>query len=1059
MKPLATLALLSGVFFVGPFVAEAETSASLKDLRVEHRLAPVGLDTQMPRFSWKLETDVNGARQTAYQVEVTAGGAQPMTVWDSGWVVSDQSHLVPYAGNPLRSSLDYHWRVRIKDQSGSVSKWSDRSTWVTGLLDAETEFKASWIGFDDAHPHTPKEGSLDFANAAWIYHPDQKKGEAPVIYYRKSLELPPDVTRVLVGMDCTFVGQLFFNGRELLQGGKMGWPSYLDVTPWAKPGDNQLAMRVNENKDRDHPGAIAVLRAERADGQVLTFYSDETWESTLKPVDLWTTEPKDEYGWKPVKVLGKGGAPNPTGQGQDTLVTLKFNDKAISPPAVYLRKEIELGKPIRLAVFHGTAQGLYDLHINGQRITSSGFQPGWTQYEKHTSYVSFDVTDALVEGRNALGAILGDGWFRGQSLWFGRQRFGDKIRFAGQLEVEYTDGSRETLTTDSSWKASFGPILQSDIMNGEIYDSRQELSGWSSPNYADRGWKPVASGEPKFKGLVLRAHPTAPVTPESELMPQSITSPKPGVYLFDYGQNFAGWTRLKINGHPGQSIYLRFGEDIKKDGTLYTDNLRAINPADLYICKGEGTEIWEPRFTYHGFRYVEVHGLKQPPGKDLLTGIVAHSGGPITSAFDSSSPMLNRLYKNIQWSQRSNYFETMTDCPQRDERYGWVGDAWFFMASSAYNQNGASFFTKWFLDCVDTQNGTTGNISNGAPGNSPGAGTAQLDWSAAMMVTPWMIWQRYGDDRPIRENYDAIRFYMTLWENYAKGPKGRGNEKHARLIGDWVAIEMNTPKELIGHALGYVLSRQMADCARIVANEKDEKTFTDLADFYRSKVIADHILPDGTVNEDTQCGYAYISRYRLFNPEQEDAIRMAFSKRMKRADYNVLTGFHGTGQLLPALSEIGLVDEAAKTLLNDQGSGWGSMVRRGATTIWEHWDGKDDAGNFSKDQMNSFNHYTFGGCGEWMMGYLVGLRNETVGFKTIRVEPVVIPDLDYASGSFETPYGTVSNRWTRKGNAIEMTLTVPPNSAALVVLPNGDQRVGSGVHHFHWTEHRHHVAN
>jgi len=349
-------------------------------------------------------------------------------------------------------------------------------------------------------------------------------------------------------------------------------------------------------------------------------------------------------------------------------------------------------------------------------------------------------------------------------------------------------------------------------------------------------------------------------------------------------------------------------------------------------------------------------GPPQKPTTDTLTGIVAHSGGPVTSTFASSSPMLDQLYKNITWSQRSNYFETMTDCPQRDERYGWVGDAHFFMRTSAYNQNGASFFTKWFLDCVDSQNQENGNISNGCPRAVPGKGNAQLDWTAAMMVAPWVIWQHYGDAKPIAENYEALRRYMSLWQKFADDvDAGRGKKDGGLaelLIGDWVAIQNGTPSAFIGRFYGYNLSLMMADFARITKHEEDTKTFTDLAARYRAAIISKHIAPDGTVAGDTQTGYALISRFHLYDQAQEAMIRGKFQKRMDADKYGVKTGFLGTGNLLQGLSSIGLEQAAGKTILSEAYPSWGHMVKLGATTIWEHWDGKTADGKWKNPYMN-----------------------------------------------------------------------------------------------------------
>ncbi len=1040
---------------------------------VENRDSPVGIDALKPRFSWRLQGSANGLRQTAYQIEVRRTGdeASPPD-WDSGWVVSDQSHLVPYAGKPLVSSTPYFWRVRIRNEAEAISPWSKPSRWVTGLLNVDEELKADWIGHDIPHPATPNGDEwFNIKSALWICHPKLPTGRDSTAFYRTTINIPNDFTRVMLGMEANFSAQLFVNGIELLQGGRFGTvPSYLDLTPWIRPGSNRFAFRVNQAEHRDHRGLIASVRIEQSDGQTSHFFTDETWETTMKPVNLWGSGKSPKEDWIPVEVIGKPGEPITVGKNPGNLLSPKFDSRLFSPPAVYLRKEIEMTKPVRFAVFHGTAQGLYDLHVNGRRLTPTGFQPGWTQFEQHTSYVSTDVTAALKSGRNALGAVLADGWFRGHLLWFGRERFGMTTRFSGQLEVEYTDGTRDSFRTDPTWKASYGAIQQSDLLNGEIHDARLEQSGWDEVGFADQSWNPVTSTpRPAKAEFQQRAHPTETVRVEQELKPKSITEPYPGIHVVDFGQNFAGWARLKVTGKPGQTIYLRFAEDIDADGTIYTANLRGANPADRYICKGGGVEIWEPRFTYHGFRYVQIVGLSERPDQGTLTGMVAHSGGPITSRFDSSSPMLNRLYQNIQWSQRSNYFETMTDCPQRDERYGWTGDAHFFMATSAYNQNGASFFNKWFQDCIDTQNPKTGNISNGAPGNKPGAGNAQLDWSAAMMITPWTIWQRYGDPQPIIDNYAALRLYMTQWEKFADQvnqfeSRGKGPAPY-KIIGDWVSIEKGTTKEFIGRVFGHMLSQHMAAFAEIAGKPDDVRRFTDLADHFRSEIIRKHVADDGTVTGDTQAAYAYISRYKLYDQARESLVREKFQQRMGADKHGVRTGFHGTANLLQGLSAIGLDHDAAMTILNEEFPSWGNMIQRGATTIWEHWDSKNEDGTFPSPKMNSFNHYTFGGCGEWMMGHLVGLRNGSPGFKSIRVTPTIVPGLTWVAGSFESPYGTVSNRWERKNGRVVMNLVVPPNCIATINLTTsarnithqGDpvfslENIGSGAHEITWRE-------
>lgn len=1049
--------------------AQSATGTTIGGQLVEHRIAPIGIDVPNPRFSWQLMGTTPGLRQTGYQIQVTSGAPNGPVMWDSGWVVSDQSHLIAYAGTLLKSSSSYYWRVRIQDENGTASAWSDWTRWVTGYLNPATEFSADWIGASQPSPAAPSgTGWFSIDQAQWISVANPVNGS--VGSYRKKFVLPANTSRVSIAPLVNSRGMLFMNGVEVFRGMNIGafdLPRYLDITPCIHSGTNVLALQVAENDTGKHPGVLVSMRIEQSDGTVTRIFTDGSWEATTNSVMLWGNNEQPSDNWKPVAVLGLPGAKNTTGQGDANLILPVYGDKSFMPPPTYLRKEITLSKPVRMAVYHGSAQGLYDLYVNGQRLTPTGYNPGWTQYDKHTDYVSTDVTPALKTGANALGVVLADGWFRGNLLWVGRQNFGKDLWISGQLEVEYTDGSHDTFRTDSTWKAGYGPILQSDTMNGEIYDARLEQPGWANAGFAEQGWNPAAvmprSADGKFNTQI--AHQTDPVAVEMELAPQTITQTKPGVYLVDFGQNFGGWVRLNVKGSAGQMIYLRMGEDLNSDGTLFTENLGTINPSELYICKGGGgVETWEPRFAYCGFRYVQVAGLTEAPTTDTFTGIVAHSGGPITSTFDSSSPLVNRMFQNVLWSQRSNFFEIMTDCPQRSERFGWNGDAHFFMPSAVYNQNNASFFIKKFQDCLDTQK-SSGEIGNGSPGHNPGAGgNAALDWGAVLMSVPWEVWQRYGDPQPIIDNYDSLKAYMGLWQNFADAVDNNGDY---RIIGDWLSSEAHPSKAFLGRVFGYQLSTQMAAFAKLAGKPADEVTFTNLAAHFADEVRSMHIAADGTATGDMETSYANIGSTGLYTPQQKPAVMDKFQQRLATDKYGVYCGFNGVGKLLPALTSMGLIKEASKVLVNTNYPGWGNMVSLGATTTWETWGAKTAPGVYSGKSMN---HFTFAGYGEWLMGNLVGLRAESPGYKVVHVEPTVIPDLSWASASFMTPYGVVSNRWDKQAGGISMDLTVPPNSSANVVFPldalditqqgqpvtgtnvNGQVNlaVESGLHHFFW---------
>ena len=694
-------------------------------------------------------------------------------------------------------------------------------------------------------------------------------------------------------------------------------------------------------------------------------------------------------------------------------------------PAPYLRKEFHVKTNVERAVVYATAQGFFELHLNGTRVSDEFFMPGWTDYRKRIYYRAYDVTDLMNDGPHALGAILGDGWFRGNISCVGQNKYGTELRLKAQLHIEYADGETETVLSGPDWKASFGPILESDMQAGETYDARRELPGWDRPGFDDSTWSPVDTGS-ETKAL-LQAYPGAPVRRTMELPTVALTEPKPGKHVFDLGQNFSGWIRLKVKGKAGDKVVMRFGEMLNSDGTVYTANLRSARATDTYILKGEGEEEWEPRFTFHGFRYVELTGLSGQVTSDMVTGIVIHSDAPMSSSFECSNPMLSKLYSNIVWGQRSNYLEVPTDCPQRDERLGWTGDTQVFIRTGCYNQDVSAFFTKWMVDLMDSQNGE-GLFGNQAP-VFHGHGAAA--WACAGIICPWTIYKVYGDVRLIEDNYDAMARYIE-----ACGKDGLGGRK-AHTWGDWLAPGQRPPGELISTAYYAYTTSLMAEMAEALGKpndvEKYRKLFEDIRGYFQKTYVAE----DGTITGNLQTVYCMALQYNLLTDAQREQAAAHLVERIKARDYHLSVGFLGIPILLPTLTDIGRSDLAYRLIQKETYPSWGYSIEQGATTIWERWNSYTRDKGFGDVKMNSFNHYALGACGEWMFRSMLGIDSDGVGFRKIIMKPELGEGITWAKGHYDSIMGRIGSDWKIDGSVFTWKITVPPNTRATVYVPAG----------------------
>ena len=716
-----------------------------------------------------------------------------------------------------------------------------------------------------------------------------------------------------------------------------------------------------------------------------------------------------------------------------------------SSPAPFLRKEFMLDKPIAAARLYATAIGLYESYINGARVGDALLTPGWTDYDRRIQYQAYDVTELLRSGENTIGVILGDGWGVGHIAWLGRQHYADRPHFLAQMVLAYPDGSQEIVATDPGWKVTQGPILESDLLMGESYDARRELTHCFQPGYDDSSWWPVEVIEGHGAALVATQGPL--VKRHEALRPVAFCEIPNRVnprWIFDLGQNLGGWIRLAVHAERGTTITIRYGEALNPDGTLYTANLRTARSTDYYTAKGDGEEAWEPRFTYHGFRYVELSGFPGVPTQETVTGIAVHSEMTPTSAFDCSDPLINQLQHNIIWGQKSNFVDVPTDCPQRDERFGWTGDAQVFIRTAAFNMDVAGFFTKWTLDLEDAQypDGAYPSVAPDLP--AWGIGEGGPAWADAGVIVPWTIYQGYGDTRLLKEGYASMQRFIEFLSRASQNgircyPGYEGWHGH----GDWLALdgsdgrEGGTSKELIGTAFFAYSTYLMANIACILDRHEDRSRYQALFEEARVAFTRRFVHEDGTIEGNTQTSYVLALEFDLLPQALRPLAAAKLVQSIRERDDHLSTGFVGTPYINWVLTETGHLDTAYALLKQTTWPSWLYSVTQGATTIWERWDGWTLEKGFQDPKMNSFNHYAFGAIGAWIYAVIGGidLDPDDPGYHHIIMHPRPGGGLTHASIEMNSMYGAIRSAWLLGDDDFDLRVTVPANTTATIYVP------------------------
>jgi alpha-L-rhamnosidase len=763
--------------------------------------------------------------------------------------------------------------------------------------------------------------------------------------------------------------------------------------------------------------------------------------SVLIPYEGPSLEPHTRYHWR-VRVWDHTGVAtewstawfetgflNPLASWPEAQWIYRPHPKSsTNRPAVHLGKTFRVSAAPREARLYITARGIFEPQLNGERIGCDHLTPGWTDYRHRLEYLTYDITDRLRVGDNTLGALLADGWYCG---WFGfkrmRDHYGDQPALLATLRLVEADGSIRWIGTDTSWRATAGPILNADLYDGETCDARV-VPGKSVPAR-------VLTPHP----LQLVAKAFGRVRTIEELKPVAVTQPAKGRHVFDLGQNIVGNIRLRMRAPRGTRVTLRYSEMLQADGTPYTANLRSAKATDTYVFHGNGIETYEPRFTFHGFRYVEITGLKTRPVRDAITGLVWHTEMEPTGTFVTSDPLINKLQDNIRWGQRGNFLEVPTDCPQRDERLGWTGDAQVFIPTAALNYDVAAFFRKWTRDLTD------GQLASGAyPDTAPDlffnlwpdnvGGNAA--WADAGVICPWVTYLKYGDTRILEENYPG----MLRWIGYQLKTSSNLIRPDTNY-GDWLSPEATkpdwaaTPCDLIGTAYFAHTTGLMAKIATVLGRADDAARFTELHGRIVSAFNRHYVTADGRVAGDTQTAYLLALGFDLIPPKLHSASIAHLERTFKRRNYHLCTGFVGTPLLCPVLTRFGRTDLAYRLLFNENYPSWLFPIKNGATTMWERWNSWTPEQGFGEVSMNSFNHYAYGAVGEWLYETVAGIRELAPGFKRILLRPQPHARLKRAAATLRCPYGEILSGWKLTSSTLTWTVVVPPNAQAVAVPP------------------------
>lgn len=1038
-------------------------------LTTEYMDRPMGIDVTQPVFGWQMQSDRYGAAQTAYRI-VMASSEENLEngtyTYDSGTVSSPASVCIKYNGPELAPCTRYYWQVLVTDERGKVHE-SPASWFETGLMGglwgnamwiASNKMQLSPYRFDYAIEYdveTAKPGPAKFIFGApqedcYVFVMLDTRDSAKVmlgnaLYNKETVQHTLNVSNIIPKADATkkhhirievrgggnYDMKVSLNGRALSQG------NYMPVN----------CMRDSIGRPQARLFSIG-------------YRQPQGFDAVFSNIKLLN------YKWDNLVLNSDPKTYNAKG---DDKAVLWMPSSDINAPI--MRKNVNVAKAVKRARLYATARGAYWFYINGQRVGDGYLNPGWTDFRHRIMYNTYDVTQMLRQGNNALGIELGHGWFCDDFGWAGAMwgdQYGYKPSALAMIKVEYTDGTNETFVTDNTWKVyNGGPLYVNNLYHGVIYDAQREVDGWKEPGFNDAAWEKVAILPPPPASTEIQGYVGLEIKNNITLTAKKMTRIG-NRFIYDMGQNFAGVPRLKnMKGRKGQTITIHFAEMLypetvpenprapltrehyeRNKGQMYMDNYRSAISTDYYTFRGapEG-ETFEPPFTQHGYRYVSIDGLDEPLPLEDVEGIVLESVGEQISRYETSNADINQLFNNIVWGQRGNFLAVPTDCPQRDERLGWTGDANVFCRTSTYNMMTGPFFNRWFYTLRDqkSDNGDVGGYYPSLGGTKEGAPRSGFErgcgWSDVTITVPWEMYQQYGDLGFVERHYGAMKDYMKFLESQAKDYI----YPDAFYWGDWLA-PMPTNISMLSTAYFGYDARLMREMAKALGKTDDavyyDKLYRNISRafcnyFFDSEGYTIEGNHEGTPRMDTQTSYLLpLAFLELPEDLQQKAVKHLL-EAIKRSNYHLQTGFLGTPLLCNVLSNFGHNDIAYKLYTQTEYPSWLFPVKQGATTMWERWNSYTIKEGFGDVNMNSFNHYAYGAIEEWIMSHNLGIQRDEnrPGYKHILMQPKIDDTFSFVKGGFRSVYGDIASAWEIKPSGTEIEFTIPANTTATFTLP------------------------
>ncbi|GAC1466249.1 MAG: hypothetical protein NVSMB9_06590 [Isosphaeraceae bacterium] len=1031
------------------FSAEQDQVAStlqVDDLRCEYLVNPLGIDARAPRLSWTLRAvrpEGRGLAQTAYQVLVAPSEVSLAddrgALWDTGKVASDQSLRVVYAGKPLVSHAVCWWKVRVWDQGGTVSAWSAPAHWSLGMLDAK-DWSARWIGQDGGDEIDDQTSLLQ--RARWIWFPGGTPGTGAPIgvrYFRKTVTLP-EGRRVrkavwLATADDTF--EAYVNGQPAGSGRAWNEIKALDVTRILRPGHNTLAIAATNTEspnvapNKNPGGLIGLLNVEFEEGEPVLVPTDGHWRSWDEKADGWERDGYDDARWKNAQDVGEFGTA-PWG------LLGGSNHRRLASRT--LRREFQVAKEVRKATAYACGLGFFDLHLNGKLVGDALMNPALTGYDRRVCYVTFDVTREIRPGANAVGVVLGNGRYFAprRNVPVPMTTYGYP-KLLLQLHLEYADGSLEDVVSDARWRLTTeGPIRADNEFDGEEYDARREMPGWSLPGFNDSAWQPAALVAPP--GGALEAQAIEPIRVTEVLRAVALTNPKPGVFLADFGQAFYGSVRLKVSGPAGTTVRLHTSFNVTPDGLLNDANDRSARNTDVYTLKGQGVEIWHPRFKGNATRFVQVEGFPGTPSTENFEGLVTHTDMEPVGQFSCSNPLLNRIYANARWGTRMQNRSVPME-PDRDERMPWSGHPAKTSESEGYVFNVARFYDH-FLHNYRAHQGEDGSLQEILPPYWT-FNSRDVIWPSVVTVIPDWYYNFYGDLRPMADNYECMKRWVLFLQKAYQKPDYTVDYCN---FGDWVDLswvkgtndKRTTSRPLMSTAYYYNHCRLVARAARLLGKTEDAKRFADLAEKVKAGFHARFFQPKANRYEsETQGSYIFPLAFGLVPEAHRDAVvANLVDEILIKHKGHTSVGLIGMQWFMQVLTDAGRADVAYTVATQTTRPSWGYMVSKGATTIWERWDTDIQDGGMNGESQKILS----GNLEAWFYQTLGGINYdpERPGFKHITLRPRPVGDLTFVQASHRSLYGPIVSHWRRDGEAFLWEVAVPPNTTATVYVPARD---------------------